>query len=178
MCLKRMFLMVIFMTATVVGTGYYLWPERQLEAGARVDFIQIDKSQRKMTLYYQKNQLASYTIALGANWPFFIHPEGPKRFEGDFKTPEGEYFINKKRIHPNYHRSLKISYPADDPVARKNGKKAGGLILIHGINKKFNWVGKFQRWVDWTAGCVAVTDTEIEEIYDAVPMNCKVEILP
>ena len=177
MCLKRMLFMVIFMSAALIGTGYYLWPESQLEEGARVDFIQIDKSQRKMTLYYKKDQLACYTIALGGTKPFFIHPEGPKRREGDYKTPEGQFRIEEKRAHSEYHRALKISYPSDDPIAMKN-RNPGGQILIHGIKNNMNWVGKFQRWIDWTWGCVAVTNTEIEEIYDAVPQNCKVEILP
>jgi murein L,D-transpeptidase YafK len=177
MCFKRTFFTVLFTTVIVIGIGYYFWPERQLEEGARVDFIQIDKSLRKMTLFYKKNQLACYTIALGGPRPFFIHPEGPKRFQGDFKTPEGLYRIILKRKHPKYHRSLKISYPEDDLVAMKNGNP-GGEILIHGLTNKFNWVGKFQRWLDWTKGCIAVTNTEIEEIYNAVPQNCKVEILP
>jgi murein L,D-transpeptidase YafK len=172
-----MLFLVLLMPIVVVGIGYYLWPEGQLAEGAVADYILVDKSQRKMTLYYKKNQLACYTIALGASEPFFNHPEGPKRMEGDYKTPEGLFRIVQKEMHSEYHRSLRISYPGDDPVAMKNTNPGGG-ILIHGVKNKFEWIGKFHRWIDWTKGCIAVTNAEMEEIYNAVPQNCKIEILP
>lgn len=137
-----------------------------------IDFILIQKKERILTLFSGKKKIKTYQIALGFN------PEGPKKEEGDGKTPEGSYFISSKNPKSQYHLSLKISYPSekDKKYAAKKGVNPGGDIMIHGLGKKFRHLGKDHVKQDWTLGCVAVTDEEIEEIYDAVEINTPVTI--
>lgn len=153
---------------------YYYFPDKKLPANVIIDNIVIIKSKRTLYAYSKNKLIKSYKISLGAN------PIGDKEIEGDKKTPEGLYFINTKNDKSHYHKNLGISFPnkKDIETARKYGKSAGGNIKIHGINNKFWFVGKFQRWMDWTAGCIALTDKEIDELYDAVIIGTQVEIKP
>jgi murein L,D-transpeptidase YafK len=166
----------ILFLLTVMLVAYYLWPEKKIDKGTLVDLIKVEKTLRKMTLVFKGKELACYTISLGGPPPFYHHPKGPKTAEGDYKTPEGNYIIDSKKIHSLYHRSLHINYP------NRTDKKlshTGGGILIHGLNKEKNqFLGKFMRWIDWTKGCIAVTNSEIEEIYMTVPIGCNIQILP
>ncbi|HET9283317.1 MAG TPA: L,D-transpeptidase family protein [Candidatus Angelobacter sp.] len=115
-----------------------------------------------------------YKVALGTA------PVGPKRVEGDHKTPEGIYTIDAKNPQSQFHLSLHISYPdaADRERARKLGVKPGGAIMIHGLPPRFAYLGALHRKVDWTDGCVAVTNAEIEEIWKLVPVGTRVEVRP
>ena len=138
------------------------------------DKILIVKSTRTMTLYSGNKVLRTYKVALGTV------PVGPKRVEGDHKTPEGIYTIDAKNPQSQFHLSLHISYPdaADRERARKLGAKPGGAIMIHGLPPRFAYLGALHRKVDWTDGCVAVTNAEIEEIWKLVPVGTRVEIRP
>lgn len=138
------------------------------------DKILIVKSTRTMTLYSGNKVLRTYKVALGTT------PTGPKRAEGDHKTPEGIYTIDAKNPQSQFHLSLHISYPdaADRERARKLGAKPGGAIMIHGLPPRFAYLGALHRKVDWTDGCVAVTNAEIEEIWKLVPVGTRVEIRP
>ena len=104
----------------------------------------------------------------------------PKSLKETKKTPEGTYFINDKNPNSSYHKNLGISYPNKENIenAERVEKKAGGEIKIHGIRNKIGFVGKFHRWIDWTLGCIAVTNKEIEELYRAVKIGTRVEIKP
>jgi murein L,D-transpeptidase YafK len=117
--------------------------------------------------------LKTYKVALSRE------PVGPKERAGDHKVPEGEYVVDSKVPHSRFHLSLHISYPnaADRERARKLGVEPGGNIEIHGLDSKYAWVGSLQRYVDWTDGCIAVTNPEIEEIYKVVAVGTPVEIL-
>ncbi len=128
-------------------------------SGPEVTRVVVQKGQRRIYLMHQNSVLKSYDIALG------FAPEGHKQFEGDGRTPEGAYFINRRNPSSEFHLSLGISYPSKTDVAfaQAQGKSAGGDIFIHGTNGK-NGTGKR----DWTAGCIAVKDQEIEEIYAMV----------
>jgi L,D-peptidoglycan transpeptidase YkuD (ErfK/YbiS/YcfS/YnhG family) len=139
-----------------------------------VEKILIEKKARRLTLISRGEVLKSYRIALGGN------PVGPKEREGDNKTPEGTYFIDARNKDSYYYRSLRISYPneRDRKRARKQGVSPGGNIMIHGIKKGFSWVGGAHTDVDWTQGCIAVTDEEIEEIARLAPNGTMVEIKP
>ncbi|MDD2336939.1 MAG: L,D-transpeptidase family protein [Geobacteraceae bacterium] len=139
-----------------------------------VDRIVIEKKARKLRLISQGDVIKTYKIALGGN------PVGPKEREGDNKTPEGIYCINARNRDSHYHRSLSISYPneRDKKRASELGVSPGGDIMIHGIKKGFSWVGEAQAEVDWTKGCIAVTDEEIEEIDKLAPNGTIVEIRP
>lgn len=136
--------------------------------GPEVTLIQVDKSDRKMYLFHGNELLKSYDFALG------FAPVGHKEFEGDGKTPEGLYYISHKNPNSNYHLSLRISYPneADIAFAEASDKDPGGDIFIHGgPNKPVT-----RR--DWTWGCIAVTDREIEIIYSMVKPGTPIHILP
>jgi murein L,D-transpeptidase YafK len=108
-------------------------------------------------------------VGLGGN------PIGPKQFEGDQKTPEGAYLIDRQNPNSNYHLSIGISYPnqRDVEFAESQGKNPGGDIFIHGRARKNKGRGK-----DWTAGCIAVKDGEMEEIYSMVRVGTPIYIYP
>ena len=139
-----------------------------------VDKILIEKQERRLLLISKGEVLKTYKIALGGN------PIGPKERQGDNKTPEGIYFIDSKNNNSQYHLSLHISYPneSNKKRAQELGVSPGGDIMIHGIKNGFSWVGDSHTEVDWTKGCIAVTDEEIEEIDKLVPIGTQVEIRP
>jgi murein L,D-transpeptidase YafK len=118
--------------------------------------------------------LKSYRVALGRN------PIGPKQQEGDMKTPEGLYTIDYRNPTSDYHLSLHISYPSVEDVARAQARdvNAGFDIMIHGLPNGRGWIGAFHRRQDWTAGCIALTDAEIEELWRVTPDGTTVEIRP
>ncbi len=136
--------------------------------------IVIEKKERRMTLMSKGEVLKAYKIALGGN------PIGPKERQGDKKTPEGTYVIDSRNKDSHYHISLHISYPneRDRQRARELGVSPGGDIMIHGMKPGFSWAGESHTKVDWTEGCIAVTDEEIEEIEKLVPNGTIVEIRP
>jgi len=138
------------------------------------DRILIEKKARRLILISKGEVLKTYKIALGGN------PNGPKEMQGDNKTPEGTYVIDSRNRASNYYRSLRISYPNERDKMRANelGVSPGGDIMIHGIKNGFSWVGDAHTEVDWTKGCIAVTDEEIEEIDKLVPDGTLVEIRP
>ncbi|MGZ4887997.1 MAG: L,D-transpeptidase family protein [Candidatus Angelobacter sp.] len=141
---------------------------------AQADKIVIVKSARTMTLLSGAKALKTYKVALGSV------PVGPKHVEGDHKTPEGNYVIDAKNSHSQFHLSLHISYPsaADQQRAHSLRSRPGGAIMIHGLPKPFAYLGPLHRQTDWTDGCVAVTNSEIEEIWKLVPVGARVEIRP
>lgn len=138
------------------------------------DKILIEKKARRLTLLSKGRVLKTYKIALGSN------PIGPKEMQGDNKTPEGIYVIDSRNRDSRYHISLHISYPneKDKKRAKELGVSPGGDIMIHGIKNDFSWVGDFHSESDWTNGCIAVTNEEIEEIDRLVPDGTIVEIRP
>jgi murein L,D-transpeptidase YafK len=140
----------------------------------QADKIVILKSAHTMTLLSGDKVLKTYKVALGTE------PIGPKRIEGDHKTPEGNYVIDGKNPQSMFHLSLHISYPsaADRQKAAKLGAPPGGAIMIHGLAKQYAYLGPLHRQADWTDGCVAVTNAEIEVVWKLVPVGTSVEIRP
>jgi murein L,D-transpeptidase YafK len=138
------------------------------------DRVVIEKGTRRLTLFSKGHAIKTYKVALGGN------PNGRKEMEGDNKTPEGIYTIDPRNRNSGYHLSLHISYPneKDRKRAKELGVSPGGDIMIHGIKNGFGWVGSLHTWLDWTKGCIAVTDKEIEEIDKLVPNGTVVEIRP
>ena len=137
-----------------------------------VDFLLVDKSNRTLTAYRDGQALKTYTgIALGDA------PSGHKQFEGDEKTPEGRYTIDTRNPNSAYHLSLRVSYPntADRALAEGLGKSPGGDIFIHGQPNR-SPVGRLPG--DWTDGCIALSNAEIEELYQAVADGTPIEIRP
>ena len=139
-----------------------------------VDRILIEKSARRLMLISQGEVLKTYKIALGGN------PIGPKERQGDNKTPEGTYVIDGRNRDSRFYLSLHISYPneRDKNRAKELGVSPGGDIMIHGIKNGSSWVGGAHAKVDWTNGCIAVTNEEIEEIAKLAPGGTIVEIRP
>jgi tetratricopeptide (TPR) repeat protein len=138
------------------------------------DKVLIEKKERQLTLLSKDEVIKTYKIALGGN------PVGPKERQGDNKTPEGTYIIDSRNRNSDYHLSLRISYPnkKDRLRAKELGVSPGGDIMIHGIKNGLAWVGALHAGIDWTNGCIAVTDEEMEEIYKLVPNGTIVEIRP
>ena len=136
-----------------------------------VDLIRVDKSERTLALYADGRPVRTYAgIQLGDA------PVGPKRFEGDERTPEGRYTIDYGNPHSAYHLSLHISYPnaADTAYARSRGRSPGGLIFIHGQPNGYD--GRVPG--DWTDGCIALSNAEIEELWSLVGDGAEIEIMP
>lgn len=158
--------------SVVIGWANHL--DNPLPNDVRADLIVVEKSKRELTVYNQGKPLKTYKVALGRE------PVGPKRREGDKKTPEGQYTINYRKADSGYFRALHISYPsqADAETARKEGVSPGGDIMIHGLRNGIGWLGKLHRLADWTLGCVAVTDREMEELWRTVPDGTFVELKP
>jgi murein L,D-transpeptidase YafK len=140
----------------------------------QADHIIIVKSERTMTLRRQGQVLKTFKVALGGE------PAGAKVQRGDQRTPEGLYTIDSRNAHSQFHLALHISYPnaADRERAKRLGVNPGGDIMIHGLPPAYSWLGPLHRQHDWTLGCVAVTDPEIEEIWNMVPNGTTVEIKP
>jgi murein L,D-transpeptidase YafK len=132
--------------------------------GPDVTSIVVNKGVRKMYLLNNEEVLRAYEVDLG------FAPEGPKRIEGDGRTPEGTYLIDRRNPNSSFHLSVGISYPnsADVALAQSMGKKPGGEIFIHGEPNDFKDRKRAERVRDWTAGCIAVKNHEIEEIYAMV----------
>ena len=158
------FLLVVF----VAGFGYWLWPEKKIPAGRIAERLVVYKSDRKMELWSNNKITKVYQISLGGN------PKGHKKLQGDSKTPEGLYYIDSKNPNSRFHLNLGISYPNEED--RLNSKNPGGDIKIHGLKNGKGFIGKFHRLFDWTDGCIAVTNIEIEELYEAVPIGIPIEI--
>jgi murein L,D-transpeptidase YafK len=162
----------------VVGSFFAWWFSKgahlELPAIGKADLIQVEKSKRKMVLLRQGIIIAEYKISLGGQ------PVGHKQFEGDQKTPEGTYMIDFKNPNSRYHLSMRVNYPsaADTSVAVKAGRSPGGDIMIHGQAPGMSNAGEFYDFGDWTAGCIAVTNNEIRQIWDAVDEGTLIVIKP
>ncbi len=154
----------------VVGLATYAAPAPPKQA----DRIVIEKSKRTLTLMSGNTVLKTYKVALGGQ------PVGAKQRQGDHKTPEGLYVVDQKNPASIFRRALHLSYPnaQDRENARKLGVSPGGDVEIHGLGAKYGWVGAAHRLTDWTDGCIAVTNEEIDEIWPLVQLGAPVEIRP
>ncbi len=138
------------------------------------DKVLVEKSARKLFLIHNDKAYKEYAISLGDN------PIGHKQQQGDERTPEGNYLIDYRNPQSKYHLSLHISYPnaADKARATIRGVNPGGDIFIHGLPNGFDGFGALHRLSDWTDGCIAVTNEEIEEIWKLVENGTPIKIRP
>ena len=141
----------------------------------KIDHMVINKKDRELLVFNKNNKLLKkYNVALG------FEPNGKKEIQGDGKTPEGIYYINDKNPNSVAYKNLGISYPNPDDLknSKSLGKPSGGDIKIHGLMKKWTKFGRLHRFIDWTAGCIAVSNSEMEELYKNVPIGTKIIINP
>lgn len=182
-CLLFLFLFglgfVLYLTVDFNSAASYGSSESQrnlppLSADFRFDRLVIEKSARTLTAFSKEKIVRVYKIALGGT------PIGHKEVEGDKKTPEGIYKVDGKNPNSTYYKNLGVSYPnaADKKRAAALGKSPGGAIKIHGLGPKWRYLGR-QHWrFDWTLGCIAVTDEEIDELYAHTNIGTVIEIRP
>jgi murein L,D-transpeptidase YafK len=118
--------------------------------------------------------IRTYKVALGSGGL------APKEREGDARTPEGHYIIDSRTAQSHYYKALHVSYPnaEDRQRAARLGVAPGGAIMIHGLPNGMGAIGAAHRLYDWTLGCIAVTDEEMDEIWEMVPIGTPVEIRP
>lgn len=153
----------------IISIGiYYFYPTKKL-GNHEITKIEVYKHKRKLIVYAGSKAVNEYTISLG------LQPKGKKMKEGDEKTPEGNYYIDAKNDKSSCYKNLGVSYPN---ASDKANHYTGGLIKIHGLRNGFGWVGKFHRFYDWTNGCMAVTNQEMEELYSNVPIGTPLIIYP
>ncbi len=166
-------LAALFLAGAIFGYGWYA--SRQSAAPLpRADLVRVDKSERRLELLRGGEVIKHYSVSLGAN------PQGHKQQEGDERTPEGRYVLDWRNARSQFYRAIHISYPnaQDRRAARARGVSPGGNILIHGLPNGFDWAAGFLGLVDWTDGCIAVNNSEMDEIWQAVPDGTPIEIQP
>lgn len=169
---RAFFLLIPMLLAGLLIYNYY--PEKKLPENIEVDFLIVKKSKHELLAYSNGHLLKIYRVSFGNN------PIGHKEFEGDEKTPEGIYFINAKNDKSGYYKNLGISYPntKDLDHAKEIGKSSGGDVKIHALKNGRGFINKFQRWYNWTNGCIALTNSEIDELYANVHIGTKIKIDP
>ena len=166
----------------VIGVGVTAWDFLQLgrkipelvSPENRADLIKVDKRARTLTLLRGTNIIRIYRVSLGAT------PDGHKSREGDGRTPEGQYSIDSRNSRSRFHLALHISYPNvdDRSSAQQRGVLPGGDIMVHGLPNGLSWLDKLHLKRNWTDGCVAVTNQEMDEIWTYVATGTAIEILP
>ncbi len=136
------------------------------------DSVLVDKSDKKLYLLHDGEAFAEYTVRFGAN------PDGHKQQAGDERTPEGHYVLDYKNADSAYYKAIHISYPnaADKQAAAAKGVDPGGDIMIHGQRDRFGWLSFVTQRFNWTDGCIAVTNSDMDEIWKSVPANTPIEI--
>jgi len=160
--------------AVVVLFAWANAPAAALVSPSHVTKVLVVKSQHRLYLLNGNQTIATFSVALGRGG------RGPKRREGDGLTPEGLYTIDSHNSHSAFFRALHISYPnaQDRANARSLGASPGGSVMVHGLSPRAAWIGRIQRWADWTNGCVALSDPEMQRVYDAVRDGTPIEIRP
>ncbi|WP_018239033.1 murein L,D-transpeptidase family protein [Ensifer sp. BR816] len=157
-----------------LAAALLLSPPLSALADETADKVVVYKERRVLQLFQGERLLREFPIALGGN------PVGHKVREGDRRTPEGRYVLDWRNDASSFYRSIHISYPApeDREAAASKGLDPGGMIMIHGQPNYFGWLAFLTQMFDWTDGCIAVTNAEMDEIWDMVPNSTAIEINP
>jgi murein L,D-transpeptidase YafK len=139
----------------------------------KAESVLVDKSEKKLYLIAGGKPFKSYHVVFGAN------PAGHKQQEGDERTPEGKYLLDYKKDDSAFYKAIHISYPNQNDIesAKKRGVNPGGLIMIHGQRNGLGWLSFASQFFNWTNGCIAVTNSEMEEIWQAVDAGTPIEIV-
>jgi murein L,D-transpeptidase YafK len=143
-------------------------------AAEKADSVVVEKSQKTLSLYQADKLLASYPVVFGAN------PVGHKQQEGDERTPEGRYTLDFKKADSAFYKAIHISYPnsSDIESARKRGVSPGGAIMVHGQRNNLGWAWFVARFFNWTDGCVALSNQDMDLVWAAVDAGTPIEIKP
>lgn len=138
------------------------------------DRLVVRKSERKLLLFHRGELLRSYAVRLG------LRPEGKKEFEGDFRTPEGHYTLGKRNSHSDYFLSIQVTYPNPDDITRahRQGMEPGGAIMIHGLPNSPRKPLDYYNRIDWTDGCIAVSNSDMVEIWLMTTPGTPIDIVP
>jgi len=144
------------------------------QAADKADLVVVQKKDRIMLLMKNGKEFKRYTIVLGGN------PVGHKQQEGDQRTPEGNYVLDYKKSDSSFYKAIHVSYPSaeDKYRAKQLGVNPGGFIMIHGQKNGFGWLSSLAQLIDWTDGCIAVKNFEMDEIWDAVDVGTPIQINP
>ena len=147
---------------------------RAAPAAPRADTILVVKHERKLYLLHDSFPLRSYRIALG------LSPTGAKEHQWDFRTPEGSYIVDFRREHSHYFKALHISYPSAADLKRSSAlhQPAGGDIFIHGEPNRPTKPDSYYKTRDWTNGCIALADEDLQELWELTEGKTRVEIVP
>jgi len=139
---------------------------------AGVDLVKVDKSENRMYLLDGEKVVKEYHVAFGAN------PKNHKEQEGDEKTPEGRYTLDYKKEDSSFYRAMHISYPneQDKANAKKLGTAPGGFIMVHGQRNWLGWLSFITQEFNWTNGCIALTNSEMDEFMDLVNVGTAIQI--
>jgi murein L,D-transpeptidase YafK len=139
-----------------------------------VDKLVVYKKEKRLVLLSGEKEVRSYKIALGSE------PAGPKTRRGDHRTPEGSYLLDARNANSQFYKAFHISFPnaKEAAAAKKLGINPGGDIMLHGLAKQYAWIGKEHVLYDWTDGCIAVTNQEMDEIWQLVRVGTPIEINP
>ena len=172
-CMKRLLTFAVLLVI-ITTCCYYYFPYTAMPANVVIDRIEVQKSKHQLFVYNHDRLIKSITIAIGKN------AVGAKQVEGDLKTPEGEYSIVSKNSKSAFHKSLLFSYPNanDKKVAASMNASPGGEVEIHGLRSDFAFLKRFQRWKDWTDGCIALTNDEVDDLYNHTPIGTRIIIHP
>jgi len=140
----------------------------------KADLVLVKKSESKLFLISDGKPIREYRIAMGPR------PRGPKMAAGDERTPEGDYVLDRKNLKSAFYKSIRISYPNDSDRERalRLGVNPGGSIMIHGQPNERTWPEEVAQTFNWTNGCIAVTDEQMDEIWDAVEEGTPIRIQP
>ena len=143
-------------------------------AQEKADFVLVEKSKNLLTLFKNKKVIGTYHVVFGGD------PVGHKEQEGDNKTPEGRYMLDSKNVNSAYYKSIHISYPnaKDIANAKAKGVSPGGAIMIHGQKNGFGWAAATTQKTNWTLGCIALTNEDMEIVWKSVSVPIPIEIKP
>ncbi len=144
----------------------------ETEAFAQVDLVKVDKSEAKMMLYSNGKLVREYKVVFGAV------PQGHKQQEGDEKTPEGIYTLDYKKEDSSFYRAMHINYPNQRDIinADKLGVSPGGFIMVHGQRNYLGWLSSIMQNFNWTNGCIALTNEEMDDFMELVSVGTKIQI--
>ena len=142
--------------------------------GREINSVLVDKSDKKMYLLSNGRILKEYDVVFGSS------PKGHKQQEGDERTPEGKYILDYKKSDSSFYKAIHISYPNEEDKARaeRKGANPGGLLMVHGQKNGFGWLSWLMQWFNWTDGCIAVANSDMDEIWQLVKVGTPIEIAP